>query len=148
MKTSNSSRHLKGDSIASHKAIMNDTVEKDRSPPESERVSLATRLVPLSTFTWKSQHSLVITTSARSFKKSNMPRLAELKQDKFWPFSIMLPRPQSNQREEKQNQAKCIYANLSDQRMEEVSDLSLCLGLKHSANTQLSSRAKAKGDTT
>ena len=62
---------------------MNDTVEKDRSPPESERVSLATRLVPLSTFTWKSEHLLVTTTSARRFKKSNTPRLAKLK-DKYY----------------------------------------------------------------
>lgn len=38
-----------------------------------------------------------------------MPRLAQLKQDKFWPFS-MLPRPKSNQRR-KQNQTKCTYAN-------------------------------------
>ena len=38
--------------------------------------------------------------------------------------------------------------SLSDQCMDEVSDLSLCLRLKYSANTQFSSRAKAKGDTT
>ena len=43
--------------MASHRAIMKDTVEKDRSPPDSERVSLATRLVPLSTFTWKNKTS-------------------------------------------------------------------------------------------
>ena len=53
MKTSNSSRHRKGDSIASHRAMINETVENDRSPPDNERVSLATRLVPCSTFTYK-----------------------------------------------------------------------------------------------
>lgn len=53
MKTSNSSRHLNGDSIASQRAMMKDTVENERSPPDSERVSLATLLVPLSTFTWR-----------------------------------------------------------------------------------------------
>ena len=33
--------------------MMKDTVEKERSPPDNERVSLATLLVPLSTFTWR-----------------------------------------------------------------------------------------------
>ena len=51
MNTSNSSRHLKGDSIASQRAMMNDTVEKDLSPPDKERVSLAIRLEPCSTLT-------------------------------------------------------------------------------------------------
>ena len=40
MNTSNSSRHLKGDSIASHSANMKQTVEKDLSPPESAFTSL------------------------------------------------------------------------------------------------------------
>lgn len=33
--------------------MINETVEKDRSPPDNERVSLETRLVPCSTFTYK-----------------------------------------------------------------------------------------------
>ena len=52
MKISNSSKHLNGDSIASHRAIMKDTVENDRSPPDNDRVSFVTFLVPWSTFTW------------------------------------------------------------------------------------------------
>uniref|UniRef100_K1QRQ9 Uncharacterized protein n=1 Tax=Magallana gigas TaxID=29159 RepID=K1QRQ9_MAGGI len=41
MKTSNSSEHLNGDSMASHNARMKQTVEKDLSPPDSDRKFLA-----------------------------------------------------------------------------------------------------------
>ena len=40
MKTSNSSRHLNGASIASQSAMMKDTVAKDLSPPERDFVLL------------------------------------------------------------------------------------------------------------
>ena len=40
MNTSNSSKHRKGLSMASHKAIIKATVANDRSPPESERMFL------------------------------------------------------------------------------------------------------------
>jgi hypothetical protein len=38
--TSNSSKHLNGASIASQSAMINDTVENDLSPPESDLVLL------------------------------------------------------------------------------------------------------------
>ena len=53
MKTSNSSKQRNGDSIASHSAMMNDTVEKERSPPDRDRVSFEPFLEPLSTLTYK-----------------------------------------------------------------------------------------------
>jgi hypothetical protein len=40
MNTSNSSRHLNGDSIASHNAKMKQTVANDLSPPERDFISL------------------------------------------------------------------------------------------------------------
>ena len=51
MKTSNSSKQRNGDSIASHRAMMKDTVEKERSPPDRDRVSFESFLEPLSTLT-------------------------------------------------------------------------------------------------
>ena len=36
MNTSNSSKHLKGHSMASHNAIMNETVVNDLSPPDKD----------------------------------------------------------------------------------------------------------------
>ena len=39
MNTSNSSRTRKGDSMASHNAIMKQIVENDLSPPDSDFVS-------------------------------------------------------------------------------------------------------------
>lgn len=39
MYTSNSSRHLKGDSVISHRDRIKQTVEKERSPPDRERMS-------------------------------------------------------------------------------------------------------------
>lgn len=51
MKTSNSSNTRKGDSIASHKAIMKQIVENERSPPESDLVSLDAVPFACSTFT-------------------------------------------------------------------------------------------------
>lgn len=39
MYTSNSSRHLKGDSVISHRDRIKQTVEKERSPPDKERMS-------------------------------------------------------------------------------------------------------------
>lgn len=53
MKTSNSSKQRNGDSIASHRAMMKDTVEKERSPPDRDRVSFEPFLEPLSTLTCK-----------------------------------------------------------------------------------------------
>ena len=41
--------------MASHRAIMNETVEKERSPPDRHRVSFVIFLVPCSTFTWKTK---------------------------------------------------------------------------------------------
>ena len=40
IKTSNSSRQRKGHSMASHRAIMKETVAKERSPPERDRMFL------------------------------------------------------------------------------------------------------------
>ncbi len=40
IKTSNSSRHLNGISTTSQRASIKQTVEKERSPPDNERVSL------------------------------------------------------------------------------------------------------------
>lgn len=63
MKTSNSSKHLNGDSMASHKARMKQTVEKDLSPPDSDRMSLAPSPSELVGWTYKKKyHVKVITT--------------------------------------------------------------------------------------
>lgn len=39
MYTSNSSKHLRGDSVISHRDRIKQTVEKERSPPDKERMS-------------------------------------------------------------------------------------------------------------
>ena len=54
MKTSNSSRQRKGDSMASQSAMMKETVAKERSPPDRERVFLVTCAAP-PTFTYSEE---------------------------------------------------------------------------------------------
>lgn len=46
MYTSNSSRHLKGDSAMDQRERMKQTVEKERSPPDKALMSLKAALFP------------------------------------------------------------------------------------------------------
>lgn len=54
--TSNSSRHLKGDSVISQRDRRKQTVEKERSPPERDRISLTVSFSRPGGFTW-TQHT-------------------------------------------------------------------------------------------